>query len=83
MFMKVQKLNRRQAYWALYISRFNFTLKNVLEIKIKKMDGLSRRLNQKVEIEKDNKNQTLIKEQQICSLIEVVIKGPEVEILEK
>ena len=43
--MKVQKLNRRQAYWALYISRFNFTLKNVLEIKIKKMDGLSRRLN--------------------------------------
>ncbi len=26
-FMKVQKLNRRQARWALYLSRFDFTLK--------------------------------------------------------
>ena len=25
--MKVQKLNKRQAYWVLYLSRFDFTLK--------------------------------------------------------
>ena len=44
-FMKVQKLNRRQARWALYLSRFDFTLKYVLGIKIGKTDRLSRRLN--------------------------------------
>ena len=30
-FMKAQKLNRRQARWTLYLSRFDFTLKHVLE----------------------------------------------------
>ena len=33
-FMKTQKFNRRQACWALYLSRFHFTLKHVLEIRI-------------------------------------------------
>ena len=41
-FMKVQKLNRRQAYQTLYLSRFNFTLKLVPETKIKKTDRLSK-----------------------------------------
>ena len=79
--MKVQKLNRRHACQALYLSRFNFTLKHVLEIKIRKKDGLSQRLDQKVGVEKDNKNQTLIKEQQIHILTKVVVKEPEVNIL--
>ena len=42
-FMKVQKLNRKQAKWALYLSRFDFILKHVLETKIEKADRLSRR----------------------------------------
>ena len=42
-FMKAQKLNQRQARWALYLSRFDFTLKHVLGSKIKKADSLSRR----------------------------------------
>jgi len=42
-FMKVQKLNRRQACWALYLSRFDFTLKHVPGTKIGKADRLSRR----------------------------------------
>jgi len=42
-FIKVQKLNRRQARWALYLSRFDFTLKHVPESKIGKADSLSRR----------------------------------------
>ena len=41
-FMKAQKLNRRQARWALYLSRFNFTLKHMPGTKIGKADGLSR-----------------------------------------
>ena len=44
-FIKVQKLNRRQARWALYLSRFDFTLKHVLESKMGKVDSLSRRLD--------------------------------------
>jgi len=42
-FMKAQKLNRRQARWALYLSRFSFMLKHVLGSKMKKADSLSRR----------------------------------------
>ena len=41
-FMKVQKLNCRQAQWVLYLSRFDFILKHVLETKMGKADGLSR-----------------------------------------
>jgi len=83
-FMKVQKLNQRQAHWVLYLSRFDFILKYVPGTKIGKTDRLiSRRPDWKVGIENDNNNQTLIKEQWIHSLAEVVIEEPEVEIVEK
>jgi len=82
-FMKAQKLNRRQACWTLYLSRFNFTLKHVLGTKIGKVDRLSKRPDWKIGVEKNNKNQVFIKNHWICSLAEVVIKGPEVEIVEK
>jgi len=42
-FMKAQKLNQRQIRWALYLSRFDFTLKHVLGSKMGKADSLSRR----------------------------------------
>ena len=61
-FIKMQKLNRRQAHQALYLLRFNFTLKHVLGTKMEKADGLSRRLDWKVKVQNDNNNQTLIKE---------------------
>ena len=82
-FMKAQKLNRRQARWALYLSGFNFTLKHMLETKIGKADGLSRRPDWKVGVDRDNENQVVIKDNWICSLQEVVIEEPEVEMLEK
>ena len=41
-FMKVQKLNQRQACWALYLSRFDFILKHVPGTKMRKTDGLSK-----------------------------------------
>ena len=50
---------------------------------MEKTDRLNRRLDQKVEVENDNNNQTLVKEQQICSLAEIVIEGLEVDIIEK
>jgi len=63
--------------------RFDFISKHVPETKMKKVDGLSRRLDWKVGIKKDNKNQVFIKDCWLHSLHEVVIKGPEVEIVEK
>ena len=46
-----------------------------------KADGLSKKSDWKVGVEKDNKNQVFIKDYWICSLAKVVIKGPEVEIV--
>ncbi len=50
---------------------------------MEKADGLSRRSDWKVEVEKDNDNQVFIKNNWIHSLEKVVIKGPEVDIVEK
>ena len=75
-------MNRRQAHWALYLSRFDFTLKHVLRTKIEKTDRLSKRLDWKVGIEKDNNNQVFIKNCWLCSLSEVVIDRPKVDIVE-
>jgi len=59
--MTSQKLNHKQARWALYLSRFNFTLKHVPGKSIGKMDGLSRRPDWQEGVEKDNENQKLVK----------------------
>jgi len=81
--MKAQKLNRRQARWALYLSRFDFTLKHVAGSKIGKADGLSRRADWKVGVDKDNKNQVFIKDNWIRSMYKVVVEGPKVDMIEK
>jgi len=60
-FIKVQKLNQKQARWALYLSRFNFILKHVLGSKMEKANSLSKRLDWKVGVKKDNKNEILVK----------------------
>jgi len=60
-FMKAQKLNQRQARWALYLSRFNFMLKHVPGSKMGKANSLSRRLDWEIGVKKDNKNETLVK----------------------
>jgi len=65
------------------LSRFDFTLKYVLGTKMGKADGLSRRPDWKVGIDRDNEDQVVIKDNWIRKLQEVVIEGPEVEILEK
>ena len=62
-FMSNQKLNRRQARWALYLSRFNFVLKHISGSKMGKADGLSRRPDWEMGIEKDNEEQMLIKKE--------------------
>jgi len=48
-----------------------------------KMNRLSRRLDSNMGVEMNNKNQTIIKKQWICSLAKVVIEGSEVEMPKK
>ena len=67
-FMKMQKLNHRQAQWALYLSRFDFTLKHVLGTKMGKTDRLSRQSDWRVGVKKDNDNQVFIKDNLIRKL---------------
>jgi len=76
-FMKAQKLNRRQARWALYLSRFNFTLKHVPGSKMGKADSLSRRPDWEVGVEKDNKDQKLVKPEWLevrkTEMVEIIV----------
>ena len=60
-FIKVQKLNKRQARQALYLFRFDFMLKHIPESKIEKADSLSRRLDWEVGVKRDNEDEMLVK----------------------
>ena len=48
-----------------------------------KADGLSRRVDWKIEVDKDNENQVFIKDNWIRNMYEVVVEEPEVDLLEK
>ena len=84
-FMSNQKLNRRQARWALYLSRFDFVLKHIPGRKMGKADGLSRRPDWEVGVERDNEEQTLVKKEWLearkIRVTEVIIEG--VDLLDK
>ena len=83
--MKAQKLNRRQARWALYLSRFDFMLKHVPGSRMEKADSLSRRLDWEVGVERNNEGKTLVKSEQLevrrMEKIEIIVEG--VDLLEK
>ena len=78
-FMSNQKLNRQQAQWALYLSRFDFVLKHILGSKMGKADGLSRRPDWEIRVEKNNEEQILVKKEWLemkrIRITEVVIEG--------
>jgi len=84
-FMSNQKLNYRQAQWALYLSRFDFVLKHIAGSKIGKVDGLSRRPDWEVGVERDNEEQVLVKKEWLetkrIRVVEVIIEG--VDLLDK
>jgi len=84
-FMKAQKLNQRQARWALYLLRFDFTLKYVPGSKMGKADSLSRRPDWKVGVERDNEDKMLIKpewmEMRKAEIVEIIVDG--IDLLEE
>ena len=84
-FMKVQKLNKRQARQTLYLLRFNFMLKHIPGSKMGKADSLSRRPDWEIGVERDNEDKTLVKPEWLevrkTERVEVIVEG--VDLLEK
>ena len=78
-------MNRRQARWALYLSRFDFMLKHIPGSRIGKVDSLSRRPDWEVGVERDNKGKTLVKSKWLevrrIEKVEIIVEG--VNLLEK
>jgi hypothetical protein len=72
-FMKHQDLNRRQARWAQYLSRFNFKWLHKAGATMGKADALSRREDHSIGIEKDNTGVLVIPPDWIRSVTEVHI----------
>jgi len=60
-FKTAQKLTRRQARWALFMTRFDFVLYHKLGKTMQAEDSLSRRADHKIGIDLDNTNQVLLK----------------------
>ena len=82
--MKAQKLNRRQARWSLYLSRFDFALKHVAGKSMGRADSLSRRVDWAEEVEKDNENQVMVKEEWLeVRAMEQLIEGLDEGIIKK
>ena len=86
-FIKAQKLNQRQARWALYLSRFDFALKYVAGKSIGQADSLSKRADWAEGVRRDNENQVILKKKQLeIRMMEsgqLLIEGVKKEIIEK
>ena len=65
------------------MSRFDFTLKHILGVRMEKVDKLNRRLDLNVGVENNNENQKLIKEEWIKGIMKVVVEKLEKILVEK
>jgi len=67
------------------LSRFDFILKHILGSKIGKTNSLSRRPNWEIEVDKDNKNEILVKPKWLIvrrtEKVKIIVEG--VNLLEK
>ena len=83
-FMTAKKLNRRQARWSLFLSRFDFHLHHRPGKSMGKPDGLSRRADHS-DGKDDNQDIVLLKPERfaIRALEGVEVEGPEKKMLEE
>jgi len=51
--------------------------------RMEKVNGLSKRPDWKVRVDKNNENQIIIKDNWLCRIEKVIIEGPEVDIVGK
>ena len=80
-FRKAQHLNRRQARWSLYLSRFDISLHHQPGSRMGRPDALSRRPDHGVA--SDNQDVTLLRPElfHVRATEGVIVAGPEVKIL--
>ena len=85
--MKAQKLNQKQARQALYLSRFDFTLKYIAGKSMGQADSLTRRVDWVEEVERDNEDQVMLKkewlETRVMEKEQLLIERAKEEIIEK
>ena len=83
-FREAQNLNRRQARWSLFLSRFDFTLEHKPGTSMGEPDALSRRSDHGLSVA-DNKGITLLEPAlfQIHALRATIVRGPEVDLLKE
>ena len=85
--MKAQKLNQRQTKQVLYLSKFDFALKHVASKSMGQADSLSKRADWAEGIERDNKNQIMLKKEwlkiRVIEKRQLLIEGAKEEIIEK
>ena len=85
--MKAQKLNWRQARWALYLLRFDFALKHMAGKSMGWADSLSRRVDWAEKIEKNNENQVMLKKKwleiRVMEKEQLLIERAKEEIIKK
>ena len=66
------------------MSRFNFALKHITGKSMGRADSLSRRVDWAEEVEKDNENQVMLKEEWLeVRVIEQLIEEPEEKIVKR
>ena len=70
-FKQAQKLSRRQARWALYLTRFYFTLHHKPGKTMEAEDPLSRRPDHEEGVEHDNRDHILLKPEFFANLLRV------------
>ena len=70
-FRQAQKLSRRQARWALYLTRFHFSLHHKPGKTMQAEDPLSRRPDHEKRVELDNRDQILLKPEVFANLLSI------------
>jgi len=66
------------------LSRFDFALKHVVSKSIERADSLSRRVDWAKEVERNNENQIMLKEEWLeIRVMEQLVEGPEKKIVKK
>ena len=74
-FKSAQKLNQRQAQWALLLSEYDLKLRHVPGHRMTQADALSRRSDHYQKEDCDNKNMILLSEDLFVNLLDTELQG--------
>ena len=73
-FKSAQKLNQRQARWALLLSEYDLKLRHVPRSRMTQADALSRRSDHYQKEDRDNKNMVLLPDNLFVNLLDMELQ---------